>query len=313
MIWVEPFAGTLAVWTALHLGRPMPPIAYMGSKRRFAAAILGALRLSPGQGARGLVAADPGPWGRCWSILSTPAGVAAVAQELLAWEGREIRGLWAELVERPLAPGWTDPSAPITPQDVATYLILQGRAAGNVPIYARPAGWRAHQGNGGEDRYEDRVRQTHASRWVGHFGSSGQKEQAAREKGKSHGRIGGLLSPATVARRILHLHLHPWRSFSLHRRADEIPIPRDASEYRVYLDPPYRDCTGYVERPERVEVLRLADRWRSAGAVVAISETVGLSAELGWGHEIRLAPREVLTLSRPPGRQGEQLSLLEVA
>lgn len=292
MIWVEPFAGTLAVWTALHLGRPMPPIAYMGSKRRFASAILGATGLSPGQGARGLVAADPGPWGRCWQILSTPTGAAAVAQEMLAWEGREIRRLWAELVERPLAPGWTDPGAPITPQDVATYLILQSRAAGNVPIYAR---------------------QTHASRWVGHFGSSGQRERPACGKGEARGGIGGLKSPATVARRILHLHLHPWPSFSLHRRADEIPIPRDASEYRVYLDPPYRDCTGYVERPERVEVLRLADRWRSAGAVVAISETVGLSAELGWGHEVRLAPREVLTLSCPPGRRGEQLSLWRAA
>lgn len=289
VIWVEPFAGTLAVWTALHLGRSMPPIAYMGSKRRYAAAILGALGLSPGQGAQGLVAADPGPWGRCWSILSTPTGVAAVAQELLAWEGREIRGLWAELVERPLAPGWTDPGAPITPQDVATYLILQSRAAGNVPIYARPAGW------------------------VGHFGSSGQRERPACGKGEARGGIGGLKSPATVARRLLHLHLHPWPSFTLYRRAGEILIPADARGHVVHLDPPYQGCTGYAERPALGEVLLLADRWRRAGATVAISETVGLSAELGWGHEVRIGDREMVTLSLAPRRRGEQLSLLEAA
>lgn len=311
MIWMEPFAGTLSVWSALHLGRALPPIGYMGSKRRFATQILSLLGLTAGQGAQGLVAADPGPWGRCWSILSTPAGAAAVARELLDWERPDIdiRALWAELVERPLAPGWNDPSAPITPQDVATYLILQSRAAGNVPIYARPAGWRAHQGNGGEDRYEDRVRQTHASRWVGHFSSSGQRERPVCGKGRARGRIGGLKSPATVARRLLHLHLHPWPPFTLYRTAGEIPVPADARGHVVYLDPPYQGCTGYAERPDREEVLLLADRWRRAGAVVAISETVGLSSELGWGYEVRLAPREMLTLSRVAARRTEQLSL----
>lgn len=343
--WIEPYAGTLSVTLCLVTGRARPPIGYLGSKRRMAAAILDALGLCLGIGAEQLIAADVGPWRLVWAQIASPAGAAAVARELLQWEGQDIRETWAALAAEPVAPGWLD-DAPLSPRDIALYLILQGRAAGCVPVYARPAGWRSHHGawrdseyevappqmhtggwvgefgGGTAGRWEEEPRQRGRDRpdaapegtppgplWVGHFHGGGQQEAVICGKGHARGRIGGLKRPATIARRLLDLHRHPWPPLTLYPRAETIPIPADASGWFVYLDPPYVGCTGYAERPPPGRVAELADRWRHAGAVVAISEAVGLASELGWGWELELGPREVLTLSRPS--RARQLSLLE--
>lgn len=81
----------------------------------------------------------------------------------------------------------------------------------------------------------------------------------------------------------------------------------------VYLDPPYQGTTGYGHTLSRADVLALAERWRSAGAVVAVSEAEPLPLA-GW-HTHRL-PRpcgvvrswsaqqsEYLTISREPRGQ----------
>ena len=46
------------------------------------------------------------------------------------------------------------------------------------------------------------------------------------------------------------------------------------------MDPPYQGTTGYGNDLPREEVLELARRWHDAGAIVMISEAVGLAADL---------------------------------
>lgn len=80
----------------------------------------------------------------------------------------------------------------------------------------------------------------------------------------------------------------------------------------LYLDPPYQSTTtGYGADLPRAEVLEIAERWRAAGARVAISEAEPMPFP-GW-HRVRIdgerhgASRtfsaqqaEWLTLSHPP-------------
>lgn len=58
----------------------------------------------------------------------------------------------------------------------------------------------------------------------------------------------------------------------------------------VYIDPPYQDTTGYGHAFPRAEVLEVAERWRSAGCVVAVSEACPLSLD-GW-RTMRLPKRK---------------------
>ena len=69
-LWVEPFAGSAAVALALVGGSAcIPPIGYMGGKRRDAPDILGAFGLRVGQGADHVVLVDAGPWGEAWEVI----------------------------------------------------------------------------------------------------------------------------------------------------------------------------------------------------------------------------------------------------
>lgn len=90
----------------------------------------------------------------------------------------------------------------------------------------------------------------------------------------------------------------------------------------VYLDPDYQGTTGYAHTMPRDSVLETAERWRAAGAVVAVSEAEPLPMP-GWHHvEITAARKgqrrafsrqqaEWLTMSSPPRwRPGLQADLL---
>lgn len=49
----------------------------------------------------------------------------------------------------------------------------------------------------------------------------------------------------------------------------------------VYIDPPYQDTTGYGHAFPRAEVLEVAERWRAAGCIVAVSEACAIPLD-GW-------------------------------
>ena len=83
----------------------------------------------------------------------------------------------------------------------------------------------------------------------------------------------------------------------------------------VYLDPPYRGTTGYQPGDlDRDGVLTLVERWRSAGSVVAVSETEplpgGVAVDIGamvprQGRRGTLTP-EILTVFGATPRTARQ-------
>jgi 3D (Asp-Asp-Asp) domain-containing protein len=109
------------------------------------------------------------------------------------------------------------------------------------------------------------------------------------------------------------------------RQVDPSTLP---SGTVVYMDPPYQDTTGYAHDLPRSQVVELAERWSAAGATVAISEAVGLAADLeGQWFEVDITgerrgqkrtfsrqQREVVTLNRPPAwRPSVQATLFGAA
>ena len=62
--YLELFAGGAACALALMGGpRVVPPVGYMGGKRKLAPSILGTVGLRPGQGADRVLLCDAGEWG----------------------------------------------------------------------------------------------------------------------------------------------------------------------------------------------------------------------------------------------------------
>ena len=97
------------------------------------------------------------------------------------------------------------------------------------------------------------------------------------------------------------------------------PVPPLPEGTCVYLDPPYsgdgsRKITGYAHQFPRASVVDVAERWKAAGARVAVSECVALPEllERGWysvevtgtrkgqRRTFSAQSREWLTLSHPP-------------
>ncbi len=164
----------------------------------------------------------------------------------------------------------------LTPEDVAAWLWIQGRVSAGVAVWPGETGWQKCRPNGGTDRCWER---------------GGDMPAAGA----------GIQEPATMAARARVLHARPWPPTGvLAGRCEGLDIQGDLSGCVVYLDPPYVGCTGYGVNTGRDTVLEMADRYRRGGATVAISEAVGLAGELGWGWEMGIAEREVLTLSRRP-------------
>lgn len=129
--WVEPFAGAAACALRLVAGDAMPPVAWMGGKRRLARAILDAMGVPPTPPTR-VVLADAGPWGWVWPLLLEPQAGRTVAGILRAWAKEHPRALWQRLVK----------AAPFEDRHeaAAQWLWLQARSASGVPIWWD--GWR---------------------------------------------------------------------------------------------------------------------------------------------------------------------------
>lgn len=282
---VELCAGTasLSLWA---LARCPPLCGFMGSKRRWAPALVPALGVDRPER---VVLCDAGPWGDVWSVLlerSRRLGVAALLEE---WADETPADLWTRLVETPPAP-----NAPVF--RVAQYLWLQGRAAGTIPIW-----WSAGHG-----------------RWRSPTGA-GDVDATLRTKGIAPSFAGryswgsGRRTAALIAQRIRQIDVLDWSRVDVHHgdcRTLE-PIPGST----VLLDPPYLGCPRYAAELPRADVLALAQRWVAAGARVAVCEAVPLVAELGAGwHARRLSGRksEWVTASWPIAIP-EQLDLWRAA
>lgn len=264
MILVELCAGTASV-SLWAMARCSPLTGYMGSKRRWASALVQALEVDrPDR----VVLVDAGPWGDVWSVLQSHEQRWRVAAQLDAWVGQDLPALWARLVVEPppdAQPAWR----------VAQFLWLQARAAGTIPV------WWSHE----------------TQRWESPTGSRTEAAHARRGSAYTAGGRGcrGVQTPATIASRVRALDVLPWdRIEVVHGDARYVEPVRGAT---VYLDPPYVGCPRYAALFPRAHVVEHACRWVDAGARVAISEATPLDLP-GWTSR-RLAPREYVTASWP--------------
>jgi hypothetical protein len=132
-LWVEPFAGSLAVGLGLLGGTPL--VGWMGSKARYADGIKRILRVDS---AEEVWCADVNDWAQVWRGLARP-GVAADAADIIegyeaqamALGGRpmDYRAVWMALRD-----DWRREGTPADGRGVARWLALvKGSAAGKGP------------------------------------------------------------------------------------------------------------------------------------------------------------------------------------
>lgn len=305
MTFIEPFAGSLAVALALVGGQNcIPPIGYMGGKRRLASDILGVAGLRVGQGADHVVLVDAGPWGEAWEVIFDAERRAALVATICSW-GRPDPSLWWESLRNE-----GRPEDQI--QRVAAWLWLQGRSASCTPVWwddglvmpsngsRGPGLIDAHEKSGPKLVMADKPGKAPQSAYCAHTGTAVQRTRAPKCKGEAHkhrDKGGGLARPSTVAARIEAIACAPWRQVTVLRSHADLEAI-DLAGAVVYADPPYQGCTRYAAICPRAEVLRLAEDWRARGARVVVSEACALPLD-GW-HAVQLTPREWLTCSHPP-------------
>lgn len=322
MIFVELCAGSAAVtWRLLGGEYAVPPVGYMGGKRRYATAILGALGLRPGQGADGVVLVDASSWGWVWKGLLDLEVRGAACSRLRSWSDKDPVQLWHELKDSGEA---TDPA-----ERIAQWLWLQGRSANCTPVWWEGGKFPKRVGAKGNFRRLPSWR-------MGEKG--GRAQRSICQSGTAHGRSNGLRSPVTVAERVETIAelLASWlvlqaggykgkpitwadgqwkhhgfgrpsvssmakngSCYSVDRVAgylDDLPsrgqiaaVHGDVRDVEpipgamVVFDPPYVGATGYECALPRADVLEVAQRWANAGATVAICEAEPLELE-GWHH-----------------------------
>lgn len=283
---VELCAGSAAVSLRWLSPSGKPPIGYQGGKRAYADAILDAMGLAPGGGAREgrVVLVEAGPWGEAWALWRTAAGRRDTCERLRAWEREDPRALWERLCRAPV------PSE--VERRVATWAAVQFHGWGRKPVIAEDGNWR-HHGFNESDAY--RVERANERRAAGEHYDIGRNRRLPE------------LIAALEALDLSRVEVH-------HADARTVePIPGA----HVYIDPDYEGTTGYGHTLPRPEVLALAKRHRAAGCVVAVSEAKPLPLD-GW-HYHRLPPpvgrgrtwseqqAEWLTLSRPPAHRQASL------
>ena len=304
---VELCAGTASV-SLWALARCSPLTGYMGSKRRWAPALVQALGVDrPSR----VVLVDAGPWGDVWSVLRVHDHRWRVAAQLDAWAGQDVAALWERLVVEPPptdTPAWR----------IAQFLWLQARAAGCIPVWwsVEHGRWRSPTGAVDPERSMDLARRTTGlPDRVGRATSKGIAPSVAGRRGFGSGRR----TAALIASRVRALDALPWgRIEVVHGDLRNVePIPGAT----VYLDPPYVGCPRYAALCPRADVLRVARRWADAGCRVAVSEatplvlpgvdlvdgSTGAPLLRGWTSR-RLARREWVTASWPLS-MAEQLDL----
>lgn len=312
--YLELFAGGAACALALMGGAlTVPPVGYMGGKRKLARSILGAAGLRVGEGAKQLLLVDAGEWGNVWSeVVRDGRGLAA---RIMTWEGRDPSELWRELAAA---------GRPEDPQErAAAYLWLQGRSASCTPVWwdvdGNPTMARSVSSGGGTQLIGQAglVMPSNGSHGPGliqaHPAPGEAVERAPKEKGRrSTG--SGIMRPATVAHRIVIAHValtsaavrversHPTASDV----ADWLGTPGDLAGVVALLDPPYVGATRYEATCPRSDVVTLARDYASLGARVIVCEAEALDELPDWhALDLRAASQtagkpEWLTCSHEP-------------
>ena len=240
LIWVEPCAGSFAVGFSL-LGL-RAPCGWQGGKTRYAVSIVGGL---------GLVGVRPEAialsdllWADCLMELCRPGGASRVRKVLARWLSetpdtpRGHRALWFRLRDLPQTPG---------PIGAARWLALVAGSAFS---------------GGGSIRRD-------VETW---------EDSAARNRTISKRMLAALEAFPPEG---LPLALARHRAEDLTPEALEAAVPGALSGVHgpvwAYIDPPYQNTAPYAGVPReaalsRAGVLALVERWRSAGASVAVSE-----------------------------------------
>lgn len=188
----------------------MPPVSWMGGKRRHAGAILAAMGLRPRQPVESILLADAMAWGWVWPLLLDPETCHQVSAVLRSWEPEGPRELWERLTAEPL------PASPI--EGAATWLWVQARAASGVPVWWDGDAYRQADHATGRNVVAGQTGGGHRHGWrmgktrtisQAHTGSGrgdspqiiGQRGREVSPKG-SAGKPRGLLYTTTLARRI---------------------------------------------------------------------------------------------------------------
>lgn len=125
-VYVDPFLGAGGVWLSLLGAHLVPPVSWMGGKRRLAPRLLELLDLHPGQ-REPMVLGDASWWGWVWPLCLDPVTGPQVCAWLRAWRGEEPRALWFRLRD-------AGPPADLV-ERAAGLLWLQARAASGVPVW----------------------------------------------------------------------------------------------------------------------------------------------------------------------------------
>lgn len=312
-VYVSPFLGAGADWLALLHEDLVPLVSWMGGKRRLAGAILSLLGLSPGRPIPAVLG-DASWWGWVWPLCLSAETGPLISERLRSWRGEDPRALWFRLRDAgPVGEPW---------EQAAALLWLQARAASGVPVW-----WKGHlvsmDGHGRgpypawqatcqpkllqhvtETRLDDAgQRNATEPRLIATTRGNGQAPgapYAAGHKGKDVSGSVGILDPGTIARRLDSIRWHadrvPWEVH--HLDAAELTAqfaPLLGPRARVYLDPPYKGCTGYPATMGRDQVLLLAETWARYRAPIVVSEAVSLASDLGSGWKdrcLRRGPKE---------------------
>ena len=341
-LFCEPFAGSAAL--TYYLLGAKPPISYMGGKTGYAPTIAACLGLSPRQRPAGIVLGEVGPMAAVHAVLGGAAGSAAEVGGMVMvgkWtfqqgdqRGAHRLAFWGPDGRRPELGGVAVAVAALPhPRAAEVAAIIRGwageepralwerlRREGWPSLMPVPGGrWLGPQG------VEEVARYVHAS-MLSYVkdGSMASYSEAAGIGIKYTDKTGRTdfwrpTTPNASAERIAATPAFPplavWQG-----TADTLSLPADLSGWTIYADPPYlgdgsRKITGYPHGTcSRETVLRLAREWSDRGAVVGISECVGLAGALGAGwHEVEITHgrrgqkrtfsvqnEEWLTMNTPP-------------
>ena len=276
-LWVEPYAGSLAV--GLRLLGASHLVGWMGGKSRYADAIMSILNVDA---CDEVWCADISPWAACWRALSRPRIAKAAADIIEEIEADALsrgdcpasyRAVWLELREehrlRPMAEN---------ARAVAVWLAL---VAGSAMQRGPENGCRWHP-----ERAEWR--------------------RCVRDGHQKADRLASKLIATRLRSLPDPLPLRVWGS------AEGVPVRSDAV---VLLDPPYDGTAGYGYGGKGQVfgemTRRIARRWLDAGARVATCEQTPMEGGLPYdltgraanttGGRVtgRVVTREVLTVFEP--------------
>ncbi len=212
-VFLDPFVGGGGVLVKLLGEELVPPVSWMGGKRRLALRILTMLGLHPRQRVP-MVLGDGSWWGWVWPLCLDPVTGPLVSAWLRSWRSEDPRALWFRLRDAGPAEDLIERAAGL--------LWLQARAASGVPVWwedgevlAAPGKNRTKQfahdrGANGLKKW-DRTRagnvgpanQAHATepRVLVHRDPDGST-RANAGKGFNAGGAGGMIDPGTIATRL---------------------------------------------------------------------------------------------------------------